>query len=258
MLYYSLILYTKRNTAVNTLKSLLIISLMNSIALFGDTVYFNNGAVLKGVISEQNTNTITIMVDGINTTYGMRDISRIENSHVSPPPPPPPVSSQESQTPSFIPAGTMLHLITAETISTRSHASGSQFKMLLESDLYVGTTLITKRGSEVYGVVTSSKQAGRLVGQSSIEVTLRALVINGKRTPVQTQTLNILTQHNQVRNTTGKVARGAAIGALANGSSGARTGAKIGAGAAVLTRSQAAGVSSGTLLDFQIVSDAKL
>lgn len=228
-------------------------------SLLADTVYFNNGAVLEGVISEQNTNTITIMVDGINTTYGMRDVSRIENSHVSPPPPPPPpVSSKESPTPSFIPAGTVLHLITTEAISTRSHTSGSQFKMLLESDLYVGSTLIAKRGSEVYGVVTSSKQAGRLAGQSSIEVTLRALVINAKRTPIQTQTLNILTQHNQVRNTTGKVARGAAIGALANGNSGARTGAKVGVGAAVLTRSQAAGVSSGTLLDFQIVSDTKL
>lgn len=238
-------------------KSFVVSLVLGVSSLLADTVYFNNGAVLKGVISEQNTNTITIIVDGASTTYGMRDVSRIENSHVSPPPPPP-VSSQESQTPTFIPAGTMLHLITTETISTRSHTSGSQFKMLLESDLYVGSTLITKRGSEVYGVVTSSKQAGRLVGQSSIEVTLRALVINGKRTPIQTQTLNILTQHNQVRNTTGKVARGAAIGALANGSSGARTGAKVGAGAAVLTRSQAAGVSSGTLLDFQIVSDAKL
>lgn len=188
-------------------KSFVVSLILGASSLLADTVYFNNGAVLKGVISEQNTNTITIMVNGINTTYGMRDVSRIENSQVSPPPPPP-VSSQESITPSFIPAGTMLHLVTAETISTRSHTSGSQFKMLLESDLYIGTTLIAKRGSEVYGVVTSSKQAGRLVGQSSIEVTLRALVINGKRTPIQTQTLNILTQHNQVRNTTGKVARG--------------------------------------------------
>lgn len=238
-------------------KTILGLLLLGTSSLFADTVYFNNGAVLKGTITEQNTNTLSINVNGINTTYGMRDIARIENSQVSAPPPPPPPPPAVDNV-SAIPSGTVLHLVTAEQITTRTHKEGHQFRMALESDLYVGSTLVAKRNSEVYAVVTSSKQAGRLAGKSSLEVTLRSLVIEGKRTPIQTQTLNILTQHNQARNTTGQVARGAAIGGLVNGSKGARNGAKFGAGAAVLTRGQAAGVPAGTLLDFRLTSNVSL
>lgn len=237
-------------------KTILGLITLGGLSLFADTIYFNNGAVLKGVITEQNTNTLSINVDGINTTYGMRDIERIENSNVSAPPPPPPPPAVKNV--SAIPSGTVLHLITAEQISTRTHKEGHQFRMALESDLYVGNTLIAKRNSEVYAVVTSSSQAGRLIGQSSLEVTLRALVIKGKRVPIQTQVVNILSQHNQVRNTTGQLARGAAIGGLVNGSKGAKNGAKFGAGAAILTRGQAAGVPAGTLLDFRLTQEISL
>ncbi|MEA1920515.1 MAG: hypothetical protein U9N52_11790 [Campylobacterota bacterium] len=229
---------------------------LGMLSLFADTIYFNNGAVLKGTITEQNSNTITIIVDGVNTTYGMRDVNRIENSHVSPPPPPPPPAQQSK--PTAIASGTTLHLITTESISTRSHKEGHQFKMQLESDLYVNSSLVAKRGSEVYAVISSSKQAGRLAGNSSLHVTLRALIIEGKRVPIQSQSLNILTQHNQVRNTASQVGRAAAIGALVDGKSGARTGAKVGTGAAILTRGQAAGVPAGTLLDFILTSNVNL
>lgn len=237
------------------LRSLLAASLMSSITLFGDTIYFNNGAQLTGIITEQNSITLTINIDGSSTTYGMRDIERIENSNVSAPPPPPPPVVQNTD---IITVGTVLHVVTTETVSTQSHKNGHQFRMQLESDLHVNDRLVAARGSDVYAKVISSTQAGRLAGKSSLIVTLSALMINGKRTSITSNELNILTQHNQARNTAGLVARGAAVGALANNSKGAKVGARVGAGAAVLTRGQAAGVGSGTLLDFRLTTDVKL
>jgi hypothetical protein len=52
--------------------------------------------------------------------------------------------------------------------------------------------------------------------------------------------------------TVGKTAWGAAIGALADGRDGARTGAKIGLGMAVLSAGKSVNIPSGTLLDITL------
>jgi len=229
------------------------------VSLFSGTIYFNNGAVLEGDIIGQNEKSVTIVVKGQKTTYGMKDITKVENEAFAPPPPPPPAPLKtDTKSVDTIPSGTVLHLVTTEPITTRTHTQGSQFKMALESDLYVGGNVVARKGSIVYAVVTSAQQAGRLVGKSSLVVTLQSLEVNGRRIPIQTQSLNILTLHGQARDTVGKTVRAAAIGGLINGKSGARNGAKVGVGAAVLTRGQAAGVNAGTLLDFALTADAKL
>ncbi len=50
----------------------------------------------------------------------------------------------------------------------------------------------------------------------------------------------------------GQVARWTAIGGLSDGSSGARTGAKVGLGAAILTGGNQAEIPAGTLLEFTL------
>ncbi len=55
-----------------------------------------------------------------------------------------------------------------------------------------------------------------------------------------------------------KVLKGAAIGGLASGSSGAKDGAKIGLGVAILGGGKHAGISSGTLLEFHLAEALKL
>jgi len=55
-----------------------------------------------------------------------------------------------------------------------------------------------------------------------------------------------------------KVLKGAAIGGLANGSSGAKDGAKIRLGVAILGGGKQAGISSGTLLEFHLAEALKL
>ena len=54
------------------------------------------------------------------------------------------------------------------------------------------------------------------------------------------------------RNTVGRTARAAAIGGLIDGSDGARTGAKVGLGASILTRGESLQVPAGTLLETQL------
>ena len=241
------------------IKKLAVSILMLSVCS-ADTIYFNNGAELEGTISERNTQTVTINVNGTNTTYAMRDIKNIVVLEISAPPPPPPPSPavQEESLYITVPAGTVIHTVMSTTLSTQQHKAGHQFKMVLENDIVYKGVVVATRGSDVYGVVTESKQAGRIAGKSNMIIELTALSIDNQRVLIHTNKINAMTEGSQAGNTTGKVARGATIGALANGKSGARTGAKVGAGAAVLTRGQATGVPSGMMLDFRLASDVKI
>ena len=240
------------------MKSLLVLAIVASLS-FGDTIYFKNGAIVDGQISEENDNTVTINSDGNSVTYSMNDIKKVDRTLVSaPPPPPPPASVSSISNTKVIAAGTVMHIVTTETLNTKQHKSGHQFRVNLESDLISNGIAIAKSGDIVYGVVLQSKQAGRLAGKSSMVIELNAISINGKRISIHTNELNAMNEAGQGKNTVGKLARGAAIGGLANGSKGARNGAKIGAGAAILTRGEATGVPAGTMLSFTIVSDTKL
>jgi hypothetical protein len=51
-----------------------------------------------------------------------------------------------------------------------------------------------------------------------------------------------------------KVVRGAAIGGLAEGSSGAKTGARVGLGTAILSGGNQVAYPPGTLIDFQLTA----
>jgi len=239
------------------MKSLLALVVIASLS-FGDTIYFNNGAIVDGKISEENDQTVTINIEGNSVTYSMNDIKKLDRTLVSAPPPPPPASVTPASNTKVISAGTIMHIVTTQTLNTKQHKSGHQFRVNLESDLISNGVTIAKSGSIVYGTVLESKQAGRLVGKSSMIVELNAISIDGKRIAIHTNRLNAMNESSQAKNTAGKLVRGAAIGGLAKGSKGAKNGLKVGAGAAVLTRGQATGIPAGTMFDFTIVSDTTI
>jgi len=229
-----------------------------------DTIEFNNGATLTGKVLKQSTTTATIEINTKQTTYAKSDIKHITlDPIVSAPPPPPVVATapmpNTSKSAKEIQAGTQLHLLTTAPLNSAQHKKGYQFKMQLESDLLTQSgELLAKKGSDVYGIVVESTQAGRLIGKSSMIITLNALVIKDKRVTIKTNSINVLAPKKQGRDTAGKVLRGAAIGALADGHDGARTGAKVGLGLAVLTRGRATGVPAGTLLNFTLIANTKI
>jgi hypothetical protein len=110
-------------------------------------------------------------------------------------------------------------------------------------------------GSKVYGQIVTAKRGG--IGQKKpvLELKLIEISINGELRPIKT---SLLSGTGEGGGAGGKVLKGAAIGGLASGSSGAKDGAKIGLGVAILGGGKHAGISSGTLLEFHLAEALKL
>lgn len=236
------------------------ILILSTLALsWGDTVTFNNGAVLNGKVTKQTDTTLTIDVNNKKTTYAKSDIKTTTLTSAVSAPPPAVASAPMPITQGVIKAGTSLHVKTLQQIDSRSYQTGQQFKMALDSSIVdENGNVLVKKGTDVYGLVVSSQQAGRLVGESKMVISLSTMSIDSKRISIKTDAINILAPSKQGRDTAKKVVRGAAIGALFNGHEGARDGAKVGAGLAILTRGQSTGVKSGTLLEFRTTTEVTI
>ena len=235
-------------------KSLLLVFLWTLSS--ADTISFKSGALIKGNITAQNTQTVTIDIEGQKATYLKSDIDNIDIAvKISPPPavstPPPAVKS----TLLVIEAGSAIHVVNTTQIDTQHHKQGHQFKMKLETNLMSENgRVVVPKGSAIYGVVASSQQAGRLVGKSEMIISLNAITVNGKRIAIKTNNINLLAAQAQGRDTARKTLRGAAIGGLINGSDGAKDGAKVGMGVSVLTRGKSTAIPAGKLLNFTLIS----
>jgi len=151
-----------------------------------------------------------------------------------------------------VPAGTSFLVRTSQALSTGQVSSGHRFTARLEADLVSSGQVVAPRGSTVYGIVTKSRQSGRLAGSSSLSFTLTDIMINNQLKPVVTSEVAAETA-NTAGKTAGTTARSAAIGGLIDGKSGAKTGAKVGLGASLLTRGNSAAIPAGSLLDFRLM-----
>ena len=151
-----------------------------------------------------------------------------------------------------IPAGTRLMVRTTQPLDSRRQGAGHRFNAVLEADL-VGPdgAVVAKRGTTVYGQLAQAKQAGRLAGKTEMTIVLTDLLIDNKLTPIRTSAVQAVGE-GAGKGTVGRVGAGAAIGGIANGSKGARRGAAIGLGTAVLTRGNQINIPAGTILDFQL------
>jgi len=154
-----------------------------------------------------------------------------------------------SETGTTVMAGTTLTIRTKDPIDSKRQKSGHRFTGQLEFDLLVGKTLVAKKGTLVYGVLTEVKNGGRFAKKTELHLALTDIAINNQRQPIQTGGFAL---RGEKQGTGKKVAVGAGIGRLARGNSkGARRGAAVGLTAAALTSKQIQ-VPPGTLLDFQL------
>jgi len=163
--------------------------------------------------------------------------------------PPPPVKA------TGLPVGTRLLVKLMESIDTRKNKAGSRFTASLEGKLMVDGQEMVAAGSKVYGQVVTAKRGGIGKKQPVLELKLTEISINGELRPIKT---NLLSGTGESGGAGGKVLKGAAIGGLASGSSGAKDGAKIGLGVAILGGGKHAGISSGTLLEFHLAEALNL
>lgn len=149
-----------------------------------------------------------------------------------------------------IPRGTSMMIKTVDIIDGSRHNAGHKFSAILEGDIVIDNKVAIKSGSKVYGTVVESVQAGRLVGSSKLTIKLTQVMVDNRLVHITTNQLNYAGEQGSGADTVGKTARAAAVGGLIDGSSGAKTGAKVGLGVSVLTRGGAIGIPRDTYLDF--------
>ena len=148
-------------------------------------------------------------------------------------------------------AGSRIMIRLGQAIDSRKHKAGFRFTGRLESDLVANGVTIAPRGANVYGVLTSAKQSGRMAGKSKITLTLTDIMVNNQMRPVVTSSMQAVTD-NTAGNSARKTLGAAAIGGLISGRSGAKTGAKVGLGASLLTKGESINIPAGTLLEFRL------
>ena len=149
------------------------------------------------------------------------------------------------------PAGTRLVIRMVDSVDTRQHSAGHKFRGQLEGALVVDGVTIAPRGTIMYGTVVAAQQSGRAVGQSQLAMEFTDIMIDDQLYPIATE--GLAAQSNQeAGRSLGRTARAAAIGGLIDGSSGARTGAKVGLGASIITGGESINVPTGTLLETQL------
>ena len=144
-----------------------------------------------------------------------------------------------------LPTGTMLLVRMMDSVSSRNKA-GSNFTTKLEYDLVVGDAVALKGGTKIYGKVKSSTQARRAIGQSTFDIRLTQMIINGKPVPFATTGYKAAGEASIKKAARGALA-GAAIGGIADGSDGAGKGAAIGATLGALRNDRLCEVQNGSL-----------
>jgi hypothetical protein len=239
------------------LNSVIAASLLSGLAALAaaDTVELSNGKIIDGTFIGREGDTITFDVDGIGMSFNANDVKNISMGSAAATPAVATAPAKVSG-PIEVPAGTQLTIRLNETLDTGKHATGHKFSAALEGALVSNGVTIAPQGSRVYGVVSESVKSRRAVGKAKMILTVTDININGQIVPVATSGINAQTQATG-KSSAGKVVRGAAIGGLIGGSDDAKTGAKVGLGAAVLSGGNQVVIPAGTLLDFTLAQSLK-
>ncbi len=109
---------------------------------------------------------------------------------------------------------TLLRVITAAPLSSRSTRAGEPLLFTLNKDVVVNDFLIIPRGATVHGTVVQSKKAGKLTGSPDLILKLVSLDLGGRSYPLYTYEFKV-EGISKTRPTENKVKGGAVIGAIA-------------------------------------------
>jgi hypothetical protein len=219
-----------------------------------DTLELVNGQTVEGTFVGRADGKVQFEVNGIVTSYDAKDVKNIAFGSDGQPSAAPATAAPaaKADAPSgavTVPAGTIIMVRIKDALDTSRHRAGHKFTAALEADLVVNNTVVAPRGATLYGELTQAKQARRLAGKSEMTITFTGLMINNQIRPISTGAVRAVAESGSGRDTVGKTARGAAIGGLIDGRDGARTGAKVGLGAAILTRGGRINIPPNTLLE---------
>ena len=158
-----------------------------------------------------------------------------------------------------VPAGTDLLVRMIDGVDSDKNHVGDRFRASLEQDFVVDGVVVASKGTDVYGRLSESKEAGHIQGKSELKLELTEILIRNRLQPIMTGDYEV-SGSSRGSNTAKKVGVGAVagtiIGAIAGGGKGAAIGAGVGAGAGaavqVVTKGEQVHVPSETLLNFRI------
>lgn len=220
-----------------------VVATLLSAQLMADSIELADGTVLEGdFVGSSNGIIMFDTGEGVEAYRENEVVGVYFSSGVA-------AAATQAQAPALtVPSGTRLVIRTIESVNTRQHGAGHRFRGQLEGALVVDGVTVAPRGTVLHGVISSASQSGRAVGSSQLTMEFTDIMIDDQLFPIATTALNSQTSGEAGR-TVARSARAAAIGGLIDGSSGARTGAKIGAGASILTAGASINVPRGTLLE---------
>jgi len=132
---------------------------------------------------------------------------------------------------------------------TSKDKAGTKFSAVLEVNITAGNVVVAPAGTKVFGRVEESKQAGRMVGKSKLQLGLTDLNLGGTNVPIQTSDFAEAGE-GSFKKTARNTAVGAGVGA-AFGDAGA--GAAVGAGASVIRKGESVTVPPNAILEFRLV-----
>ena len=234
--------------------SFILLMVMLSPAM-ADVIELVNGKKIEGTFVGREGDSIKFDVDGIGMTFNASDVKNISMGNMAQPAAEvkkePVAESSNTVKSGTVPVGTTLIVRTIEVLNPAKTKQGHKFTAKLEAAVIVNGDTLVPVDSNVYGVVLEAKTARRMAGQSSIKLGVTDIRVGGQMHTVKSTELTGLSEET-AKKSAGQVAKWAAIGGIADGSSGARTGAKVGVAGALLTGGNQAEIPTGTLLEFTL------
>jgi hypothetical protein len=174
-------------------------------------------------------------------------------------PPPPAPAAPPKPVSITVPAGTDIGVRMIDSISSKTNTTGQTFRASLSEPLVVDGETIIPAGAPVSVLLAEAKGAGRIKGNSELEVRAVSIERHGHSynidTNVNEQVGKGRGKQSAVRTGVGAAA-GAIIGALAGGGKGAAIGSLAGGGAGagfqLATHGQQVSIPSETVLTFRL------
>jgi len=226
-----------------------------------DTLTLKDGQVLNGTLVERSDAGVKFNVGGQVINFAADTIKSIEVA-ASPAPaavapaaaaPAPVAATGPVVAKGTLPAGTIFLISMSEGVNSKQHKPGHKFRATLQEDLKANGAVVAPKGATLYGELIGAKSSGRLVGKSELTITFDSILLNDQRYPISTDGIKAVGEGTG-KDTASKAVRGAAIGGLADGSDGAKTGAKVGLGIALLTQGNQIEIPAGALLEFTLTA----
>ena len=247
---------------------ILVVCVFTSGQVMADTLILNDGQQIKGTFVGRTADAVKFEVGGQVMEFKNTNVKSVEFGAAPAATPTETPAQQPAEAPSpapaetappaasakvTVPAGTRIMVRTNASIDSRQHKTGYKFTAKLEADLVAEGVVVAPKGSNIYGQLVAAQKSRRLAGKSEMTITFTDLMVNNQLKPISTSQVKAVSDET-AKKTVGTTARAAAVGGLIDGKSGARTGAKVGVGASILTSGSQINIPAGTMLEISLAA----